>query len=203
MVRVFLMYLTLGSFSLIAQNNPDISFETYREAGLFSSSATYAPGIMLNRNQLNYHLNFFGEYHFNRKVSAKSDSYWFLNSPNQKINELQLFRSYFGMFYHVNNNSHSNWDLKLGLMPGVTYSKRMEADMGIAMNTSRSFAPSVNFAVGFDYYVWKYFHFFSQLSLVNSTARGLHQGSQRLDEVLFSAGLGFQIPTKRILSALY
>ncbi len=201
MVRLVFLLAFGISTGLHAQNQDQVAFVPkripmgWRVPGLLSASATYAPGFMLNRDQTNFHLNAFAEYHLNWRVSVKSDSYWFLNSPNEKTHELQMLRSYFGMFYHFNTDPFSNWDLKLGVMPGITYSRQEEALDSFGYVQSKSFAPSVSVALGFDYYVWKYFHFFTQLSYVNSTARGLLHGSQRMDEMLISAGLGFQIPT--------
>lgn len=198
MVRILLialLFLTFNSFSQDRQGFAVMITPPFRYEGVFSASATYAPGFMLNRDQTNFHLNAFGEYHINRKVSVKSDSYWFLNSPNEKTNELQMLRSHFGLFYHFNKNYYSNWDFKIGAMPGMTYSRQVESVGDAGYVRMKSFAPSVSIAAGFDYYVWKYFHFFSQVSYVNSTARGLLHGSQRMDEIIVSAGLGFQIPT--------
>jgi hypothetical protein len=56
-------------------------------------------------------------------------------------------------------------------------------------------APSFALKVGADYYVWDYFHFFANLTYVNSNIRGTQTGIHKMDELLFSAGLGFQINT--------
>jgi hypothetical protein len=58
-------------------------------------------------------------------------------------------------------------------------------------------APSFAMKSGVSYYVWKYFHFFADLTYVNSTLRGTSFGSHRMDELVFSAGLGFQINVKK------
>jgi hypothetical protein len=50
---------------------------------------------------------------------------------------------------------------------------------------------------GVSYYVWKYFHFFADLTYVNSTLRGTSFGSHKMDELILSAGLGFQINVKK------
>ncbi|MFT5779725.1 MAG: hypothetical protein ACI837_002684, partial [Crocinitomicaceae bacterium] len=46
-------------------------------------------------------------------------------------------------------------------------------------------------------YVWKYFHFFANATYVRSKVSGVSFGPHQTDEFMFSAGLGFQIPTKR------
>lgn len=202
MVRILIFIIVACSGSVYAQIHQGWALERpapkplYRNVGVLSASTTLAPGLMLNRNQVNFNLHAFAEYHLNRSVSVKSDSYLFLNSPNLELNDLKMIRSYFGMFYHFNQTFSSNWDFKVGFLPGVTYSEQSvlfeqeERRLG-------SLAPSFSLAVGFDYYVWKYFHFFSQVSYVQSTIRGLPNGSERADELLFSVGLGFQVPTRK------
>lgn len=201
MVRALFVFVLLFQLSAHAQDSrtglviPYDDF-SYRSSGLFSASATFAPGVMLNRDRTNFHLNAFGEYHFNRTVSVKSDSYLYLNSPSEALPELKMIRSHFGVFYHFNQSPFGNWDVKLGLMPGVTFAKNPQYLEGKEI-LIRTFAPSFAVALGYDYYVWKYFHFFTQIEYANATLRGLPNGSERWDELLFSAGLGFQIPTRR------
>lgn len=203
MVRTCVIVLLTLSFNCFGQQQEGYAIQrppVYKVDGLLSASATFAPGFMIHSVQTNYHLNAFAEYHINQKVSVKSDSYWFLNSPNANTFDLKMLRSQFGMFYHFNEN-YSNWDVKLGLLPGVMYSQRAELLPTDGVIRINSVAPSLSVAAGFDYYIWKYFHFFSQVSYVHATARGLYHGPQRMDEVLITAGLGFQIPTRRPKSA--
>ena len=58
-------------------------------------------------------------------------------------------------------------------------------------------APSIAVKSGVSYYVWNYFHFFSDLTYVSSILRGTSFGSHRMDELIFSAGLGFQVALKK------
>ncbi|MCR9173298.1 MAG: hypothetical protein NXI10_12430 [bacterium] len=204
MVRILLIVLLTGGVSCFAQRgeNRYILREipaSYRLPGLISASATFAPSMGIGDGLNSYHLHGFAEYHLSRNVSLKSDSYLLLNRPLVTFYNDEMFRSYFGAFYHLNNNEiGGNWDVKFGLLPGVTYLKRTPWITGEDEDAfTRSLAPSVSLAVGFDYYVWTYFHFFSQVSYVHSNVRGLPNGSQQLDEIIFSAGLGFQIPTRR------
>lgn len=202
MVRLLFLFLLVNGYVAHSQNNygyigvrgaPD---PAYRDVGVLSASATFTPGIMLNRDRVNYHLHGFAEYHFNRSVSVKSDSYLYLNSPSEEFPDLKMIRSNFGLFYHLNQMPGGHWDVKIGLLPGVTYAENAQFLYGKEIRTT-SLAPSLSAAIGFDYFVWKYFHFFSQVSFVHSTLRGLPYGSERMDEMLFSFGLGFQIPTRK------
>ncbi len=202
MVRLLCLLALLVSFGVQAQveygfiGMRRMPEPTYRDVGVLSASATYAPGIMLNQDRVNYHLHAFAEYHFNRSVSVKSDSYLFLNSPSTELQGLKMIRSYFGMFYHLNQMPGDHWDVKIGFLPGITYAENGQFLNGQEIRTT-SLAPSFSTATGFDYFVWKYFHFFSQVSYVHATMRGLPNGSERMDELMLSLGLGFQIPTRK------
>jgi hypothetical protein len=57
-------------------------------------------------------------------------------------------------------------------------------------------SPSFAVHVGTTYYVWKIFNFYLDLAYVNSAFRGLDNGTQRTDELILSAGLGFQLQTR-------
>jgi hypothetical protein len=198
-ILVLMIGLSTNSWS---QQQMGFMIETlptqWRTPGLLSASATYAPSVGLADGLNGYHLHGFAEYHISRRISVKSDSYLFLNRPLVTFFNEDMFRSYFGAFYHLNTTQRGNWDVKFGLLPGVTYVKRTPWVIDDEQDTfTKVLAPSVSTAAGFDFYVWKYFHFFSQVSYVHSNVRGFPNGSLQLDEVIFSAGLGFQIPTIR------
>lgn len=196
MVRVLLLFLLVVSGNLNAQVFENTGFAyvdrtpVYRVPGLLAASATYTPGISLNRDQTNFYLNGFAEYHINYSVSVKSDSYWFLNTPDIENEELKMLRSHFGLYYHLRRFPMTNSDFKIGFLPGILLSN------GIAEEDVYSVSPSIQLALGYDFYVWKYFHFFSQISYVHSTLRSAPVGLKERDELLISVGLGFQIPTR-------
>lgn len=170
----------------------------YRVPGLLSASMTFSPGIMLNRNQTNFYLSGFAEYQMDRKVSFRGDSYIFLNGQGEQPYVDRAVRSYFGAFYHLNQGIFDNWDVKIGFQPGVTYMRKTNYEANGAEVVSEPWlSPSFSASIGVDYYVWKYFHFFANLAYVNSSLRGLSSGAERTDELLFSAGLGFQIRTRK------
>lgn len=202
MVRFGLTLLAFVGHFAFSQNvgfmGPGVERDLgYRVPGTFAASATFTPGFMLNSDRLNYYLSAFGEYHSDRKVSWRSDSYLYLNGNDDEMFEnWRIFRSYFGAFYHFNHSPIGNWDVKLGFQPGITYMEQT-TQFGIVQTRYTSLVPSFSVSVGFDYYVWKYFHFFTQLAYVNSSMRDLPGGSQKTDELLFSAGLGFQIRTRK------
>lgn len=170
----------------------------YRNSGTISASATFTPGVMLNRNEHNYYLSGFAEYHINRTVSVRGESYFHLNGQSTQAFVHDGIRTFFGAFYHLNRGSIGNWDVRLGFQPGITVMRKANYEGEQEIDPSNHVvSPSFSTSIGFDYYVWRYFHFFTIVAYVNSTMRGLPNGSEKTDELLISAGLGFQIQTKR------
>lgn len=171
----------------------------HRRAGTLEGSATFAPSTMLGRKANNYYLTLFGEYHLGLHVSLRSDSYLYLNSIEDSPFINNAFRSYFGVYYHLNHSRTTNWDVTIGFQPGITAMSKSNYD-GIqpfaAIEPSRTIiTPSFAVSTGAKFYVWKYFNFFANLSYVRSDMGGLPDGPFNTDEIIFSAGLGFQINT--------
>jgi len=169
----------------------------YRQKGLLEASATISPSTMLSRKSNNFYLTGFAEYHFDLKVSLRSDTYLHGVEENPFINN--AVRSYFGVFYHLNHDQFSNWDVTLGVQPGITIMSKAN-DIGVEsiVEPPRNvLSPSFALSVGAKFYVWKYFNFFANTSYLNSSMGGLPDGPFNTDEIIFSAGLGFQIQTRR------
>lgn len=164
--------------------------EMYIRPGLLKASATIAPGKMLNRTVNTIYLSGFLEYHTDRHISLRGDTYWYIDGAAQKATDVLLIsasRAYFGAFYHWNMK---NWDNYVGFQPGISLLRFS------AISPKVSVCPSFAVTAGSTFYVWKYFHFFANLTYVNSKAYGLNGGSLRADELIFSAGLGFNLNTK-------
>lgn len=177
---VLLVFLSIGTMGF--------SQDQYIKPGLLAASTTYSPSWMLNRNEKNFYVTGFAEYFLDTKFSFRSDTYLFLNSQNDVPTIKDGMRSYFGIAYHFNKG---NWDGHLGFQPGVTYMNRKETTMVATV------VPSAAFRIGTSYYVWKYFHFFANLTYTKSKLAVYNRGNLHTDELLFSAGLGFQIQTKK------
>lgn len=167
------------------------SQESYIQPGLLKASATIAPSKMLNRTVDNIYLSGFLEYHLDKRLSLRGDTYWYIDGNAEKTTDEKLSgasRTYFGLFYHLNK---TNWDNYFGLQSGISLLRFS------AISPTISVSPSFALTAGTSFFVWKYFHFFANLTYVNSSARGIPGGSRKADELIMSAGLGFQINTKR------
>lgn len=189
MVRVAIIFVMLSVIiSPIAQTD-------YIRPGLIKATATISPSNMLNRSVQNIYLSGFLEVHPQKNISFRGDINWFIDghSRNDMSNEFfqEGMRLYFGSFYHFNKN---NWDNYIGLEPGIALFKPLSSvDPTAKLQASPSFAVHV----GSTYFVWKIFNFYIDLAYVNSSFRGLDNGSQRTDELILSAGLGFHVNTKK------
>ena len=178
--RFLLVFLLSFTQSATAQE------ESYIQPGLLAASLTYSPSTMLNRPVNNFYVSGFAEYFIDSKFSFRGDSYLFRTNSFTNIFMTDAFRSYFGVAYHINKG---NWDTHVGIQPGITIMNRKVFRSKIE--------PSAALRLGTTYYVWKYFHFFANLTYVRSRVRVPDTGIFDADELLFSAGLGFQIQTKK------
>jgi hypothetical protein len=185
MVRLFILAI------LILMGSVAYNQDSYIQPGLLKASATIAPSKMLNRSVDNIYLSGFLEYHLDKKLSLRGDTYWYVDGQAAKVTDETLSgasRTYFGMFYHANKK---NWDNYLGFQSGISLLKFS------AISAKLSISPSFALTAGTTFYVWKYFHFFANLTYVNSTAHGIPGGSRRADELIVSAGLGFQVGNRK------
>ena len=176
-------------------SNEIFTQEDYIQPGLLKFTATISPSSMLNRSVGNIYISGFAEYHLDKRLSIRGDAYWFVDGKS-KSNGSNLFigqgmRSYFGAFYHFNKK---NWDKYIGVQPGIAMLKPLAE---ISPDAKLQVSPSFAIHIGSTYYIWKYFNFFVDIAYVNSTYRGLPNGSERTDEMILSTGLGFQVNTKR------
>ena len=185
MVGRFLCVLFISLASITSAQE-----ESYIQPGLLAASLTFSPSTMLNHSDKNFYASVFAEYMLDKQFSFRSDSYVFLNSESDAPLIQNGLRSYFGIAYHVNKG---NWDASLGFQPGITV---MNFDAN-SSNLKTSVKPSAALRLGTTYYIWKYFHFFANLSYTRSKMTVIDRGPLQTDELIFSAGLGLQIQTKK------
>ena len=180
MVRISLLFIALV-YSLLS-----VAQTGYFRPGLLKATATISPSFMMNHDVQNIYLTGFFEAHTDQWISLRGDAMWYVDGKRPSGNLIfdRSLRLFYGAFFHMNK---SNWDIHLGLQPGLTI-----AQPHVSLNPNRTLqaAPSAAVHIGTTYYVWKIFNFFLDVSYVKSTMRGLPAGSVATDELLFSAGLG-------------
>lgn len=185
-------------FDGIRRSEPTLG---YRRPGTLEASATYSPSTLLSRKSSHYYVSGYAEYHFDRRVSLRSDSYYYLNSNNEFPFIENAIRSYFGILYHLNDDQFSNFDVSVGFQPGVAIMSTTNNTDGlqtlVAIEPSRVVvSPSFALSLGAKFYVWKFFNFFANVYYLNSSMGGIPEGPFNTDEIVVSAGLGFQVQTK-------
>jgi len=185
---ILLLLMVLLSCSLFAQKE-----EVYFNPGLLRASATIAPGRMLENKAGSIYLDGFLEYMVDNKYSLRGDIYQFIDAryATNSIRPNYMNRLFFGTSRYFGKG---NWQSYIGLQTGITFTY---IDNQTVALKSLNFSPSYSFKIGTTFYVWKYFHFFADVSYINSNLRALRNGPVRMDEIFFSAGLGFQFNTKK------
>lgn len=103
-------------------------------------------------------------------------------------------RTTFGIQYHVNKN---NLDAHVGFMPGLSVVK-LSRDIDVDGFQQTHVVPTVAVTLGASFFVWKYVHFFANVTYLHSTLRKLNKESGRADEIMISAGLGFNLNVLKI-----
>jgi hypothetical protein len=165
---------------------------SFVDKGLLKATATISPGFMLNHPITNIYVSGELEYFLEKRISVRGDGLWYRDSqeniPLLKQNSLV----YFGALYHFSKNKH---DLFLGLQPGFSITQPNLVDtLGIAYPIRIN--PSISIIAGYTFYVWDYCNFFINARYHNTKNINMSFGALNLDEIILSAGLGFQLHTK-------
>ena len=165
----------------------------YVRPGLITSTATISPSIMLNRNQINYYVTGFWQIRFHKNLTFRGEGHY-LTGGNKDIPYFRNNgRAHFGVEYH---KSVKNFDSYIGFMPGFSI-LQLTDDRSLADEQMLRFVPTFSANIGVTYYVWKYFNFFANFTYLNTTVRGVTKTNNRADEIMLSAGLGFNINAKK------
>ena len=159
--------------------------------GLIKATGSITPGRMVGHSMRNVYFSGFSEVYTSRKLSFRGDVLWYVDGQSKASQETWRYARnlsvYFGAFYHFNKN---NWDMHIGFQPGMAVIKPSGS---VQENPLVKPCPSAAFHVGSTFFVWKYFNFFADVAYTHTYYRGLNSGSAYLGEVLFTAGLGFNI----------
>lgn len=180
---IIVVVLLTFSMSVNAQS------EIYIKKGLVTSYGTFAPSAMLNRGESNYYFSGGLALRFADNYSFKGETHYALDG-NKEIPYLGFaFRNYFGIQRHW---SAGNFDFHVDFMPGFSVLS-INNQSGELITYGKSFVPSLALGTGIRYYIWKYFNFFANATYVKSTLNNVRHTSGKVDELLFSAGLGLNL----------
>lgn len=182
-IRVLSVFvLLLGFQASQAQDVPQI------RAGLIRTHLTITPSYMFSGGQSYFYLHGNLEGYLSSHLSVTGDSYYYLGNLSAGNGIFKFNHSIFcGFSWHFTKNSH---DLYLGFEPGVALTQLNAAENDLA-TTHIGVNPLFSPFLGYNFYVYKIFHFFLQTRLVAGEHNyDLHKN---LTEFRFSAGLGFNI----------
>ena len=199
MVKIISILLLIQPFYFFSQEFPGLNpnkseITPYFKPNLIKASATISPGRMLQNKANSINLSGFLEYVIDKKYSFRGDVFQFIDatySTKSIIEPIFQNKLFFGVFRHFGTN---NLKFYSGIQMGtsiITYNQNFSTG-----NTTHV-VPSFALNTGASYYVWKYFHFFTDFTYVNSTLRGTSIGPHKMDEFIFSAGLGFHLQVKK------
>lgn len=184
MVKEFLVCICLLSF------NADAQREVYIRPGLLNSALTFSPSIMLNRAESNYYLTGFLQGRLDNHLSFRGESHYLVGGSEKHPFFKMSSRTYFGIQYGL---SKGNLDTYVGFMPGFTIAQ-VHRNFNEDGKNPVHVAPSFSANIGLTYYIWKVFNVFANVTYVNSTVYGMRtEINGRSDELMISAGLGFNI----------
>lgn len=171
----------LISFSSFAQEN-------IIKEGLLRAQLTISPSAMLSSKESYFYLHGNLEGYVSDNISISGEGYYLLgNIKVPSIYDFPLSRNhnvFFGANYHFTKNNH---DFYLGVQPGVAFTNTNFVLTG-------NINPVFSGIVGYNFYVNNIFHFFVQSRLI--LGKHLANNVKSLNEVRFSAGLGFNLNTK-------
>jgi hypothetical protein len=199
MVRFFLfLFLLFFVADINAQKD-----SAYQYPGILKATATITPGFLLNKNQTNIYINGELEYFADDKISIRGDGFWMVGTQQKNALLQQNSSVFFGALYHFHKN---RFDYFIGLQPGLSITKPTEATQSlnqppVLVNAKTDYdyklLPNFSPITGITFYVSDYFNFFLNVRYVYARYFGYQSSSLNIDEFRVSAGLGFQIHTKK------
>ncbi len=160
---------------------------------LLKATGSLYKANMLNFDVTHYYVGGNMEFFFDNKYSFRGDIYSLIgekgNFEYSMIKSNQLSAGF------NRNFSKNNWNPFIGIYTGLTQLRFNSMLQTFApVDPIIQYVPHVGLTIGSQYYFYKYFHFFGEI-------RYSHQmnplRNQLLDEISYSAGLGFQLPLKK------
>lgn len=170
---------------LLAQSNTIIC------TGLLRSQLTLSPGFRFKSKESSFYAHGTAEYYLEKNTSVAGEAYLGLGTIATKTSTFTINHSVlFGVIKHLVFENH---DLSFGFQPGVSYVQLNDDGTNISRSKG-GIAPVISGALGYNYFISRYFHFFMQGRILI----GQHNYNQKtnLTEFRLSAGLGFNFNSK-------
>ncbi|HOS48722.1 MAG TPA: hypothetical protein PLG57_08800 [Bacteroidia bacterium] len=182
----------LLSLILVITSSVKAQSDDFADNGLLKAQLTLSPSYLFSEKQSLFYLHGNLEYYLQDQISVAGEGYFFMGSSNGDSTIFDYNHSgFFGLSKHyVKGNS----DFYIGLQPGISITKLKSVNDSLP-NPPNGVNPLFSVISGYNYFVGNYVHFFIQMRYVggqNNYGKALN-----INELRLSAGLGFNLKTKR------
>lgn len=188
--RITLTILLLAAFRTQAQDEAPVA-----EPMLVRGSVAISPGFMTQRPLTNIYVVGKLEVFADERISWRGEGLWYIGNQQDSPLLEQNSQITFGPFVHF---THKRLDFALGIEPGVALT-RPGMDSTFLEPAPLRVIPNMALCGGLTFAVWDYFQFFIDARYTHANYTGPYSNLIPLDEVVLGAGLGWQVPVKRLL----
>ena len=188
--RITLTILLLAAFRTQAQDEAPVA-----EPLLVRGSVAISPGFMTQRPLTNIYVVGKLEVFADERISWRGEGLWYIGNQQDSPLLEQNSQITFGPFVHF---THKRLDFALGIEPGVALT-RPGMDSTFLESAPLRAIPNMALCGGLTFAVWDYFQFFIDARYTHANYTGPYSNLIPLDEVVLGAGLGWQVPVKRLL----
>ncbi len=161
---------------------------------LLRGSVAISPGFMLRQPVTNIYVAGKLELFADDRISLRGEGLWYIGDQGDVGLLEQNSQIAFGPFVHL---THGRLDVALGVEPGVTLTRPTRDSLHVEAAPLRVM-PSMALCAGLTFVVWDYFQFFVDARYTHARYTGPYSAAIPLDEVVLGAGLGWQLPVKRL-----
>jgi hypothetical protein len=173
---------------LVGMLSTNVFSQDIIKTGLIRAQLTISPSYNLSNKQSYFYLHGNAEVYLDKKISISGEGYYYLGNLSSNNSIFDYNHScFFGASYHFLKNNN---DLYIGIQPGISITKLNEQENNL-LSTNTGINPVFSTVIGYNFYVHKIFHFFIQSRLVLGEHN--HDMHKNLNEIRFSAGLGFNL----------
>ena len=164
----------------------------FSRKGLFISQTTISPGYLFSEQLMSAYFHPSVEYFFENRVSIRTDGYYFFTTQGDTKPLRMNHNILLGASYHFNKEKS---DFYFAWQPGISFAQLndyTEQD-SLITNPRLKIAPMFTFTTGYNYYFLKYLNFFVSVNYLHGTHIPDFGKARPLDEIRFSAGLGWNL----------
>ena len=197
------MAFLLAMLSISFESRAQEDFNEFPYHGIIRASASFGTGFMPKSDLQNVYMHGDLEYYLNKRISVRSEAFYFFNVLNNDNPPLLMNHQLFsGALYHFRPDKPL--DLYVGFQPGIAYSQSSDVPCNTCITrdatevpSNKTFNPLVSGMAGVNYYATKIFHFFISARYLTGTHLS-NKTPLSLNEFRVSFGLGLNFRTKQM-----